>query len=85
MKKIKLNNRYNSNIWLENIQNNYWKLNAEDQSDLAYIRCIYNDDQLTSIYAIDPPGGPFLHIDMIIDNYKIVEISNDLKLKLEKQ
>ena len=73
MDKIYLHNRNGYNIWLENVNEDIWKLNAKNIDDLAYMRVIYNDDK--SIYAIDPSGGPYLQIGLTIgDYYKIKEI-----------
>lgn len=47
-----------SNNYLEDLGNNKYKLHA--QYGEYGIRIIYNDDD--SIFAIDPPGGPFMTI-----------------------
>jgi hypothetical protein len=65
MNKIKLDNRYNANIWLEHIDEDLWQLKSQDPKDLQYMRFIYQDDN-ESIYAIDPSGGPFLSIGTIV-------------------
>ena len=81
--KIQLYNRYHSNIWLENIKDNVWELKAKDKDDLSYLRVILNDDK--SIYAIDPPGGPFLSIGTQVDNnYKIKEIHENFNIILDE-
>ena len=72
MEKIKLHNRYHSDIWLENIGNNLWYINSKSQEDLNYMRIIYYEDN-KSIYAIDPSGGPFLSVGAKIDDYIIKE------------
>ena len=72
MEKIKLHNRYHSDIWLEHIENDLWYINSKSEEDLSYMRIIYNEDN-KSIYAIDPSGGPFLSVGAKIDDYIIKE------------
>lgn len=75
MNKIKLDNRYNANLWLEHIDEDLWQLKSEDPEDLQYMRIIYEDDK--SVYAVDPSGGPFLSINTIVgfkEKYIIDEI-----------
>ena len=76
MNKIKLDNRYNANIWLEHIDEDLWQMKSENADDLKYMRIVFGDDY-KSIYAIDPSGGPFLSLGTIIgfeEKYKIDEI-----------
>ena len=76
MEKIKLHNRYHSDIWLEHIGNDLWYINSKSEEDLNYMRIIYNEDN-KSIYAIDPSGGPFLSVGTIVgfeEKYIIDEI-----------
>lgn len=73
--KIKLDNRYNANIWLEHIDKDLWQLKSEDPEDLQYMRIIYEADK--SVYAVDPSGGPFLSLKTIVgfeEKYIIDEI-----------
>ena len=72
MKKINLSNRYGYNFWLEHTSDDLWILKTTDESNLKYMRQIYNEDN--SIFAIDPSGGPFLSLGTEIDNYIIEEI-----------
>lgn len=55
---IKLPTHDRSNNYLEDLENNKYKLHA--QYGEYGIRIIHNDDD--SIFAIDPPGGPFMAI-----------------------
>lgn len=77
MKKIKLSNRYNANLWLEHIDKDLWQLKSKNVSDLSYMRIGYEEDNKI-INFIDPSGGPFLSIGSEIKNinetYKIEEI-----------
>ena len=86
MKKIKLDNRYNANIWLEHIDEDLWQLKSESPEDLQYMRLIYEEDK--SIFAIDPSGGPFLSLGTIVgfeEKYIIDEIfPNGYILKLTR-
>ena len=86
MNKIKLDNRYSANIWLEHIDKDLWELKSQKPEDLQYMRFIYEDDN--SIYAIDPSGGPFLSIGTIVgfeEKYIVKEIfKNGFILRLER-
>jgi hypothetical protein len=87
MNKIKLDNRYNANIWIEHIDEDLWQLKAEHPEDLRYMRLIYEDDNKT-IYAVDPSGGPFLSLGTIVgfeEKYIIEEIfPNGYILRLKR-
>ena len=87
MNKIKLDNRYNANIWLEHIDKDLWELKSQKPEDLQYMRFIYEDDN-KSVYAVDPSGGPFLSINTIVgfeEKYIVKEIfKNGFILRLER-
>lgn len=87
MNKIKLDNRYNANIWLEHIDKDLWELKSQKPEDLQYMRIIFEDDN-KSVYAIDPSGGPFLSINTIVgfeEKYIVKEIfKNGFILRLER-
>jgi len=88
MKKIKLPNRYNANIWLEHIDADLWQLKSTDPSELNYMRVGYEDDNKT-IAFIDPSGGPFINIGYEINDcnikYRVKEIfKNNFIIRLEK-
>ena len=87
MNKIKLDNRYNANIWLEHIDKDLWELKSQKPEDLQYMRIIFEDDN-KSVYAVDPSGGPFLSIGTIVgfeDKYIVKEIfKNGFILRLER-
>ncbi len=84
--KIQLYNRDGLDIWLENIEDDFWELKTKDKEYFSYLRLIYEDDK-NDIFAVDPPGGPFLHIGMIINGeFKIIGILNNGHIiQLEKQ
>ena len=87
MNKIKLDNRYNVNIWLEHIDKDLWELKSQKPEDLQYMRIIFEDDN-KSVYAVDPSGGPFLSIGTIVgfeEKYIVKEIfKNGFILRLER-
>ena len=87
MNKIKLDNRYNANIWLEHIDKDLWELKSQKPEDLQYMRIIFEDDN-KSVYAVDPSGGPFLSIGTIVgfeEKYIVKEIfKNGFILRLER-
>ena len=69
MKKIKLYNRYNTDIYLEYISENWYKL----QGDLSFCRIGYASKDV--IDFIDPSGGPFMQVgSFTIDNKTLQEI-----------
>lgn len=86
MCKINLYNRYREEIWLEEIEGGVWKLTSKNSEALKYMRLILEDDG--SIEAVDPPGGPFLRVESIIqDNLKInsiEEINQEIFIKTVK-
>lgn len=87
MTKIKLNNRYNSNLWLEHIENKLWTIKSENKDDLYGLRLIFENDNKT-IHAIDPSGGPFLNVGTILSTedkkYKIISITSNLIFELDE-
>jgi hypothetical protein len=87
MNKIKLDNRYSANIWLEHIDKDLWELKSQKPEDLQYMRIIFEDDN-KSVYAVDPSGGPFLSINTIVgfeEKYIVKEIfKNGFILRLER-
>jgi len=89
MSKIKLFNRDGATLWLENTENNIWKLNVDEDHTwvLEHIRVIGNYP--THIIAVDPSGGPYIEIGSYLkdtkDNkYKIVKIINTTTFELIK-
>ena len=58
MKKYNLPTHDGSNNYLEDLGNNKYRLHTQYED---YCRFIYNDDN-TTYYAVDPPGGPFMAV-----------------------
>lgn len=74
MKKYNLPTHDGSNNYLEYLGDNKYKLHAQYED---YCRFIYNDDN-TTYYAIDPPGGPFMAVgEFKIDGKVLKSISID--------
>lgn len=63
MEKIEFFNRDRSEVWLERTgeETEWWKLRIEPPQLYRYIRLLFEDDG-NEIYAVDPPGGPFISI-----------------------
>lgn len=61
LRKFPLFNRYGDKRFLTEIEPHIFKLCG----DLDYLRIISTDDG-KGIYAIDPPGGPFIQINSFI-------------------
>lgn len=55
---IKLPTHDRSNNYLEDLGNNKYRLHTQYE---GYCRFIYNEDN-TTYYAVDPPGGPFMAV-----------------------
>lgn len=74
MKKYNLPTHDGSNNYLEYLGDNKYKLHTQYED---YCRLIYNEDN-TTYYAIDPPGGPFMAIgEFKIDGKVLKSISID--------
>ena len=69
-KKIKLFNRYGDDTYLEQVEGDTYLLHA----DSTYIRVIYEEDKPGKIFAVDPPGGPFLNVGDHVEDMVIKEI-----------
>ena len=73
---IILFNRDRKDFRLERIGNTmWWGLKIEDPFYKKHTRIIFDKEQ---IYAVDPPGGPFLSVGhcLIKDSQEIIEIIN---------
>lgn len=69
--KITLKNRYREKYTLLKQYDGRYKLDG----DLEYLRVIYDNDG--SIHAIDPPGGPFIHIGSELHKMRVSKIDFD--------
>lgn len=74
MERIELWNRDYQKIWMEEVLDEWWKLKSKEPYILEYIRILTEDDG--QIYAVDPPGGPFISVGHEIEGYKVIEIKN---------
>lgn len=68
MKRYNLPTHDRSNNYLEDLGDNKYKLHAQYGD---YCRFIYNDDN-TTYYAVDPPGGPFMAVGEFKVNDKVL-------------
>ena len=78
--EIILSNRYGDINKLVQCKNGLYKLECKDTD---YLSVTFDD---TSIYAIDPSGGPYMTVGGSIDGYEIediIKIDNDYYLKLK--
>lgn len=69
MKKYNLPTHDGSNNYLEYLGDNKYKLHTQYED---YCRFIYNDDN-TTYYAVDPPGGPFMAVGEFKINDKVLK------------
>lgn len=70
---IKLPTHDRSNNYLEDLGDNKYKLHA--QYGEYGMRFIFNDDN-TTYYAVDPPGGPFMAVREFKINGKVLKSIN---------
>ena len=71
MTKISLQNRSGYRIWLEEIAGGWYTLRTDKPEVLKYTHLIFDDD-VNNIYAVDPPGGPYLYFGYIVEGDKRV-------------
>lgn len=92
---IKLYNRDRADLRLEQIDNSdLWKLTVDPEHEycLKYMRCggdfdIEEKDGKQIIHwksrkMIDPSGGPYIEVGDTIQGHKVLEIVDDLVLRL---
>jgi hypothetical protein len=77
MEKIEFYNRDGSEVWIEKIgEEGWWQLRMKPDQLFSYTHLLYEDEG-QGIYAVDPPGGPFLSVGTKIgERYMIEEIKN---------
>ena len=76
---IHLYNRYDELVYLEHLSGNDWELKGS-QFAFQHLGITFdNVDGVEKIYAVDPPGGPFLSVGLTLDsNHKrIANIRSD--------
>jgi hypothetical protein len=75
--EIKFYNRDGSEVWIEKVgEEGWWQLRIKPDQLFSYTRLLYEDEE-QGIYAVDPPGGPFLSVGMKIEErYMTEEIKN---------
>lgn len=75
--EIKFYNRDSSEVWIEKVgEEGWWQLRMKPDQLFSYTRLLYEEEG-QGIYAVDPPGGPFLSIGMKIEEqYRMEEIKN---------
>lgn len=71
-----LPNRYGNVIKLIKIQGNTYSLVMENAE---YYRVLGDEND---IHAVDPEGGPYLHIGYELDGYEVKEIKKDNGFKI---
>lgn len=62
--RIDFYNRDGNGIWLEKVGENsdWWQLRMDKPSLFNYTRLIFEEEDNQGIYAVDPPGGPFIYV-----------------------
>ena len=79
--RIDFYNRDGYNVWLKRVGENsdWWQLRTNQPSLFNYINLTFEDNNTDSIYAVDPPGGPFISVGSemgIGEPYIVDEIQN---------
>lgn len=73
-KVVKLNSRYHINNTLTEIDEHKWVLKS---SEGDHIRLGIDNKDNTKYVFIDPPGGPFMSINHVIDEINEIIVSID--------
>ena len=61
--KIDFYNRDGNGVWLEKVgEEGWWQLRMAKPSLFNYTRLIFEEEDNQGIYAVDPPGGPFISV-----------------------
>lgn len=89
--KIDFYNRDSFNVWIERVgdEGEWWQLRTNQPSLFNYTRLIFEEEDNQGIYAVDPPGGPFISVGSKVglEEMVVVEIKNTslgIFLKLAK-
>lgn len=92
MEKIKLYNRYNEDNYLQHIESDKWQLVLGNEKDNDYIRILGQEGKHeidhNDLYAVDPPGGPFISVGSKIagkEVYKITAIAPGFQIYLKDE
>jgi hypothetical protein len=61
--RIDFYNRDGNGVWLEKAgEEEWWQLRIAQPSLFNYTRLIFEEEDNQGIYAVDPPGGPFISV-----------------------
>jgi hypothetical protein len=72
--RIDFYNRDGNGVWLEKVgEEEWWQLRMAQPSLFNYTRLIFEEEE---IYAVDPPGGPFISVGSEVGPYIVGEIRN---------
>lgn len=88
--KIDFYNRDGNVVWIEKVgEEGWWQLRMDQPSLFNYTRLIFEEEDNQGIYAVDPPGGPFISVGSKVglEEMVAVEIKNTslgIFLKLAK-
>ena len=92
MKEIKLYNRYHEDNRLQHIEGNKWQLVFGNENDATYVRILGQEGEHeidhNNLYAVDPPGGPFISVGSKIagkEVYKITAIAPGFQIYLKNE
>ena len=79
MEEILLPAGYTMTHRLVHIKDNLWRFEFDASAYGSYRLIAFDGENTTGqyVYAFDPEGGPFLHVDQVIKGYIIKSITND--------
>lgn len=61
--RIDFYNRDGNGVWIEKVgEKGWWQLRMDQPSLFNYTRLIFEEEDNQGIYAVDPPGGPFISV-----------------------
>jgi hypothetical protein len=64
--RIDFYNRDSQKVWLEQVgEGEWWQLRLGQPSLFNYTRLLFEDEG-DGIYAVDPPGGPFIAVGSVV-------------------
>jgi hypothetical protein len=75
--KIDFYNRDGNGVWIGKVgEEGWWQLRMDQPSLFNYTRLIFEEEDNQGIYAVDPPGGPFISVGSEVEGLVVTEIKN---------
>ena len=78
---IKLYNRYKEHNYLKHVEGDKWELVLGNKNNWNYVRVIRQEGEHeiddNNLYAVDPPGGPFISVGSEISGMIVYKITSE--------